>query len=205
MTEIAGVDVSGWQPNPDWDQIAAAGHQFAFIKATEGTGYLSPVFAAQWADARARGLLTGAYHYARPASSSGAEQASYLVANGGGWTADGLTLPAALDIEDAESGDVCHGLDQASFAGWVRSFVDQYQALTGRTPIIYVKQVTWDRCVGSAEFGDLALWLYDHEAPMGPLPLGWESATFWQYGVVDGLDRNLFFGDLTGLQTFATG
>ena len=87
----------------------------------------------------------------------------------------------------------------------MRSFVDQYQALTGRTPIIYVKQVTWDRCVGSAEFGDLALWLYDHDAPMGPLPLGWESATFWQYGVVDGLDRNLFFGDLTGLQTFATG
>lgn len=203
--DISGVDVSGYQPDPDWATIAGTGHRFAFIKATEGTGYISPVFWTQWSNARAHGLITGAYHYARPAVSSGAEQARYLVSNGGGWTPDGQTLPAALDIEEAESGDPCHGLTQEGFADWVGSFVDEYHAQTGRAPIIYVKQTTWDRCIGSTQFGEIILWLFDHEDPLGPLPMGWQAATFWQFGVVDELDRNVFFGDLKELHRLTVG
>jgi GH25 family lysozyme M1 (1,4-beta-N-acetylmuramidase) len=33
-----GIDVSGWQPNINWATVKANGIQFAYIKATEGTG-----------------------------------------------------------------------------------------------------------------------------------------------------------------------
>lgn len=45
------------------------------------------------------GVIRGAYHFARPDISSGATQATYFTTNGGGWSADGITLPGALDIE----------------------------------------------------------------------------------------------------------
>jgi len=45
------------------------------------------------------GLIRGGYHFARPDISSGATQATYFLAHGGGWSPDGITLPGALDIE----------------------------------------------------------------------------------------------------------
>jgi len=45
------------------------------------------------------GLIRGGYHFARPDVSSGATQATYFLAHGGGWSSDGITLPGALDIE----------------------------------------------------------------------------------------------------------
>ena len=44
-------------------------------------------------------MVRGAYHFANPRTSSGADQARYFVQNGGAWTADGKTLPGLLDIE----------------------------------------------------------------------------------------------------------
>jgi GH25 family lysozyme M1 (1,4-beta-N-acetylmuramidase) len=43
-----GIDVSGYQPNINWATVKANGVEFAFIKATEGTGrtyIVSPKFA----------------------------------------------------------------------------------------------------------------------------------------------------------------
>ena len=34
----AGIDVSAYQPNIDWNTVKANGISFAYIKATEGTG-----------------------------------------------------------------------------------------------------------------------------------------------------------------------
>jgi len=36
------------------------------------------------------GLTRGAYHFARPGSSSGAAQADYFLAHGGRWSGDGV-------------------------------------------------------------------------------------------------------------------
>ena len=33
-----GIDVSGHQPNINWDTVKANGNSFVYIKATEGTG-----------------------------------------------------------------------------------------------------------------------------------------------------------------------
>jgi lysozyme len=62
-----GVDVSTWQ-HPDrepidWHEVASAGYSFAIVKATQGTTWVNPWLERDLDDARAAGLLVGAYHY----------------------------------------------------------------------------------------------------------------------------------------------
>ncbi|KAG6862691.1 hypothetical protein C0995_008734, partial [Termitomyces sp. Mi166 len=61
--------------------------------------YTNPEFSSQYIGATNIGIIRGGYHFARPDISSGATQATFFLAHGGGWTADGITLPGALDIE----------------------------------------------------------------------------------------------------------
>ncbi|MFB9433878.1 GH25 family lysozyme, partial [Streptoalloteichus tenebrarius] len=37
-----GVDVASWQGEPNWGAVRGAGVEFAYVKLTEGTGYLNP-------------------------------------------------------------------------------------------------------------------------------------------------------------------
>ena len=203
---VAGVDVSRYQPTVDWAGLWATGHRFAWVKATEGTTHVSPTYAAQRSGALGVGMLVGGYHYARPAASSGAAQARHFLTYGGGWTSDGRTLPGALDLEAATTGDPCYGLNPSQLVRWVRDFSDTYRATTGRVPVIYVRADMWDRCLGAdRSFGSTnPLWLYDHDGPMGPLPAGWDRPTVWQRGVDGNLDRNVFLGTEPQLRAWAT-
>src|SRR5215217_9484458 len=67
-TNPTGPDVSRWQHGSPltWAAVKASGHSFAFVKATEGSGYTNPYFASDWAGTRNVGLMRGAYHFARP-------------------------------------------------------------------------------------------------------------------------------------------
>ncbi|KAL0959552.1 hypothetical protein HGRIS_011266 [Hohenbuehelia grisea] len=127
-----GIDVSGYQPNINWNTVKANGVAFAFIKATEGTGYTNPQFSSQYTGATNVGVIRGGYHFARPDVSSGATQANYFLAHGGGWSADGRTLPGALDIEYNPYGATCYGLSAASMVAWIRDFSNTYHSKTGR-------------------------------------------------------------------------
>jgi GH25 family lysozyme M1 (1,4-beta-N-acetylmuramidase) len=152
-------------------------------------------------------MLVGAYHYARPASSTGAVQARHFVAVGGPWSPDGRTLPGALDLERSEGADPCHGRTAAELVAWVREFSATYQALTGRVPVIYVRTDMWQRCLGDDRGigAGHPLWLFDHEGGPGPWPSGWARPTIWQRGVERGIDRNVWFGTEAALRAFADG
>ena len=63
---LPGIDVSHHQDTIDWAQVAGSGIRFAIAKATEGTGYIDPLFSTNRADAMAAGIAFGAYHFARP-------------------------------------------------------------------------------------------------------------------------------------------
>jgi GH25 family lysozyme M1 (1,4-beta-N-acetylmuramidase) len=202
---VQGIDVSAYQPRVDWARWRRQGIRFAWIKATEGATWRSPTFVAQRTGARAAGLLQGAYHYARPRSSTGAVQARFFVRHGGGWTADGRTLPGALDLEKNPSGAACYGLSTRAMVGWIRDFTTEYRRLTGRDAVIYVQAGWWRECTGGERSfaSSNPLWLYDHDGPLGPLPPGWERATAWQYGVRESMDRNVFLGSEADLQRWA--
>jgi lysozyme len=61
-----GVDVSYYNGTIDWARVKAAGNEFAFIRISDGTGFHDPQFAANWAGARAVGMVRGIYQFFRP-------------------------------------------------------------------------------------------------------------------------------------------
>ena len=219
---VLGLDVSKFQDPVDWSQQWNLGARFAYTKATEGNYYTNPAFNSQYTGARNAGLIRGAYHYANPAASSGADQARIFVANGGGWSADGYTMPPVLDFEGNPyagqtingyyQGNSCYDMAPAALTAWAHDFSNTMQALTGRPPVIYTGYYWWRDCVGNPlGFSDNPLWLASYPASAstgpGPIPASWSTYNIWQYsdaGQFAG-DQNVWPGDYASLKRFATG
>ena len=207
---IQGIDVSSHQGNVDWNAAWNRGARFAYAKATEGTTYKNPNFGQQYNGSYNRGMIRGAYHFALPNVSSAIEQANFFVNNGGGWSADGKTLPPLLDIEynPYESlGNTCYNMSQSQMVNWIKAFSNQVKARTGRVPMIYTTTDWWRTCTGnSAAFSEHPLHIanYNHVGA-GPLPASWSSYSIWQYsdsGPFVG-DSNVFNGSSAGLTALA--
>ena len=76
---VRGVDVSSYQGTIDWEVLASQNIQFAFIKATEGSGFVDPCFVNNLAGASETSLFIGAYHFFS-FESSGKTQAENFIA-----------------------------------------------------------------------------------------------------------------------------
>ncbi|KAI0761118.1 glycoside hydrolase family 25 protein [Irpex lacteus] len=206
---IPGIDVSHYQGSINWSTVKANGVQFVYIKATEGTTYQDPQFSNNYVGATNVGIYRGGYHFARPNLSSGAAQANYFIAHGGGWTSDGRTLPGALDIEYNDDGAECYGLSAASMVSWIKDFSNTYHSKLGVHFLIYTTTDWWTTCTGnSAAFASTnPLWVARYSSSVGTLPAGWSYETFWQYadsGSNPG-DQDIFNGDAAGLKRLALG
>ncbi|MET4135715.1 GH25 family lysozyme, partial [Pseudarthrobacter sp. PvP090] len=217
---VQGLDVSNYQATVNWQTQWDLGARFAYIKATEGNYYTSPAFRAQFQGSRGVGMLRGAYHFANPAASSGADQARIFVNGGGVWSPDGYTLPPVLDFEANPyagqtiggyyQGNTCYDMSPTQLTTWVRDFGRTMLSLTGRLPVIYTNTSWWKRCTGDATgFGDYPLWTAYWPSSAsnyaGPLPSGWRNYSFWQYsesGPFAG-DSNVWNGSYADLRTFA--
>ena len=207
LTTVPGMDVSSYQGNVDWTTAYSKGARFAYIKATEGTYYQNSYFAQQYNGSYNVGMIRGSYHFANPSDSSGATQAQYFVAHGGGWSADGKTLPGALDIEWDPYGSDCYGLSQSAMVSWINDFVTTYHSLTTRWPVIYTATSWWSECTGTlANFSSTdPLWVARYSTSVGTLPYPWTIYTFWQYadtGTFPG-DQDIFNGSMYRLRVFA--
>ncbi|KAF9732784.1 hypothetical protein PMIN06_010151 [Paraphaeosphaeria minitans] len=202
---VQGFDISHYQSTVNFAAAYSGGLRFVYIKATEGTTYTDPKFSQHYSGATNAGFIRGGYHFAQPGSSSGAAQASFFVAHGGGWSADGSTLPGMLDLEVAN----CGGLSTSQTVAWIQSFSDQYRSLTGRYPIIYTNLSWWTTCTGnSAAFKDTSpLMLARWASAPGTIPGGWPYYTIWQYKDSNayGGDSDVFNGDEAGLRRLASG
>ncbi|KAJ6441456.1 N,O-diacetyl muramidase [Purpureocillium lavendulum] len=204
---VKGFDISHYQPNVDFAKAYADGARFVMIKATEGTTYTDPSFSSHYTGATKAGFIRGGYHFARPASSSGAAQAKYFIAHGGGWSKDGITLPGMLDMEYQSSSSACGGLSQSAMVSWINDFVNTYHSATGVYPLIYTSTSWWTQCTGnSAAFGSKCpLVVARYASSVGTLPAGWGFYTFWQYSDAApwGGDADTFNGDITALKKIA--
>ncbi len=191
----AGIDVSKDQGEVDWTAVAGSGYAFAFIKATDGQDYLDPMFAQNWAAAKAAGLLRGAYHFFR-AEDSPQVQAEWFWQNVGG----GAELPLVVDVEESMSQSaavVVANLQQflASLAQW-----------TSQTPMVYTAPGFWNG-LGTTAFGSFPLWVAEYGVAQPSLPAGWTLWDFWQHsqsgqvaGIQGNVDLDVFSGPLSALQ-----
>jgi lysozyme len=201
---VWGIDVSEWQGNIDWNKVKAAGKSFAIIRVSDGTGHLDPYFAANWKDAKAAGLIRGAYQFFEPGGDAVA-QANLLLQHMGPLQPG--DLPPMIDVE------ATGGQSPQTIANKIHQWINVVQGATGMKPLIYTGTWFWDPNVNSADFASYPLvesWYCNNCCPNLPSP--WKSWTMWQYsssgsvaGIAGNVDLDRFDGTLAELTQLAGG
>ena len=195
---VQGIDVARYQGNIDWHAVKAAGTKFAFIKATEGGDYIDPMFATNWAGARAAGVPRGAYHFVywcRPAH----EQAQWFVQN---IPADRDALPPVLDLEWNGHSKTCpQKVSREVAIEKAKLMLRELEQHTGKRPIIYT-DITFHREVleGNPDFDRYPFWLRSVAAEPH-VRYHARRWMFWQFtatgripGIRGDVDRDAFYG-----------
>ncbi|WP_435770586.1 glycoside hydrolase family 25 protein [Nocardioides sp. SYSU DS0651] len=131
---LRGIDASHHQGAIDWRRVARHGIAFAYLKATEGTGFTDPRFAENRRAALREGIRVGGYHYFQLCS-DGAAQAAHFIAVLGD-NAGRRGLPPAIDLELA--GSCATPPDRAALLAEVRSFLDAVEERFGTRPVVYL-------------------------------------------------------------------
>ncbi|MCI8496815.1 MAG: glycoside hydrolase family 25 protein [Clostridiales bacterium] len=192
---VRGVDVSSYQGQIDWQEIAGQNISFAFVKATEGSSHTDSCFDKNWADARAAGFFTGAYHFFSY-DSPGAAQANHFIRT---VPAGEPMLPPVVDVEFY--GDYEH---HPAAADTVRAelviLLKELKAHYGQTPILYATGRAY-RLYLTEGFEEYSVWIRDvFWEPSLPDGRDW---LFWQYtgkGRLSGFDGD---ENLIDLNVFA--
>ena len=103
------IDVSRYQGEIDWAQVAAAGYKGAMLKTVSTNRklskradglYIDPTFETNYRNARAAGLDVGVYYYTYATSEAMADAELSLLRQA--VYGKELTLPVAVDVEDNE-------------------------------------------------------------------------------------------------------
>lgn len=224
----AVIDISHSSSVSDFAAMRAGGILGVLHKASEGGDWVDPAYAPRRAQARARGVLWGAYHFGTRQYSGAQQAASFLAAA----QPDRATL-LALDLEPNERRPYnTMTLDQAE------EFVRVVAQATGRMPMVYVHPswadgdtygrsgITLGRTIGPDSIvASCDLWVVSYdEQPKVPWAWARQGWKFWQYAGddygggggpygglsrrvpgVDRCDRDLFHGTPAELARYWNG
>lgn len=169
---VFGLDISHHQDLAlDLRRCRDEGIEFIFLKATEGSSFVDPEFAANLAEARAAGLLVAAYHYVREAATATQQLANVR-------RVVPRDVPVVLDVE-AGSGGV----------GSVRNLVDTLRFDGYRVPLLYLPRWYWTQLGSPPLTGLPPLWSSRYpDNVVNDLPLEWAGtpSSYWNgYGGLD--------------------
>ncbi|GIG21705.1 glycoside hydrolase family 25 [Cellulomonas chitinilytica] len=203
--EVRGIDVSAHQGEVDWPTVARQGVDFAYVKATEGSSFVDARFEDNVREARAAGLLVGAYHFFS-FESSGEAQAEHVLETVP--DEEGL-LPVAVDVEHYGAFQA-HPPDVATVRAELTALLETLRA-HGEEPVVYATQAAYERYVAGA-FPGTPIWIRSVYVP--PSMSDARAWTFWQYSAkerLDGfdgdepfVDMNVFRGDADELRALAS-
>lgn len=200
--EVFGVDVSSYQGVVDWSALAGQGVDFAFIKATEGSGLQDRQFTANWAGARQAGVRAGAYHFFSY-DSPGETQADNFIAE---VPVEPGMLPPVIDLEFY--GDYLKNPpERAQVKEILDPLLARLEAHYGVKPILYVTYRSYYRYLAGGDYAGYPIWC---SSPLVfPLTPGWR---FWQYshtarlegyyGSEGRIDLNVFRGSRDQFDAF---
>lgn len=182
-----GIDISRWQKDIRLSRVPC---DFVIVKATQGTGYVSPTYKQQITSAEALGKYLGVYHYA--SSGGAAAEAEHFLQTVADYIGKAILV---LDWEGDQNANFSNPLYALDFLNYVKS-------KTGITPFIYMsksvcRQYKWD--------ASFPLWCaqYRNQQPSGYQAQPWtdakgfgvwQSPKIFQYsskGQLDGYSGNL--------------
>lgn len=183
-----GIDVSHYQGNIDWRQVARSGDvYYVYIKATEGSSLIDNTYRTNLHGARAAGLRVGIYHFYSPTAPID-QQFNNLKANVN--LAD-MDLIPIIDVEHrGKSG-------HAEFCSRLRKFLSMVERHYGVQPIIYTGQNFYNKYL-SGNFSSYRYMIakYDAEIPNliddAPFLMWQYSATGRVPGIKGNVDRSCF-------------
>jgi len=130
----------------DWNAVAAAGHAFAFIKATSGVNAVDDRFATNWQGAGAAGLRRAAYHVAapEPGRDPGDEAVNLVAAIRAVGAGSDSDLPPSAAIDD-----LVGTLDSAKVLDWMGAFSAVFERITQELPAIRMSSESFATVLGS--------------------------------------------------------
>ena len=182
-----GIDISRWQKDIQLSRVPC---DFVIIKATQGTGYVSPTYKQQITSAESLGKYLGVYHYA--SSGGAAAEAEHFLQTVADYIGKAILV---LDWEGEQNANFNNPLYALDFLNYVKK-------RTGITPFIYMsksvcRQYKWD--------ASFPLWCaqYRNQQPSGYQTQpwtdakgfgAWQSPKIFQYsskGQLDGYSGNL--------------
>ncbi len=192
---VKGLDVSHYDEKIDFSKVRASGFEFCWAKATEGLTYYDKKYSINRVQAKAAGLLFGAYHFFRPGSDP-LKQAEHF-----------------LSKAKIEKGDLLPAFDWEVSQGFgdvkkAKLFLDHVEDAIGKKMVIYGPPYMLDGLSLSSAFAEYPLWVahYTNLSPLIPSP--WTHCSFHQYsekGSVPGIpapdeDMDLWNGSLENLK-----
>lgn len=200
--EVKGIDVSHYQGTIDWPKLADQNLDFAFIKATEGSGHVDECFYDNWRAAGKTDLAIGAYHFFS-FDSEGKKQAQFYIDTVG--SLNGKLAPA-VDVEfygDKEKNPPPKEEIVKQLQEMLTALEEHYQV----KPVIYTTYKAYHRYIKD-DFGAYPLWI--RNVYYQPFLTAGNTWTFWQYtdtAVLEGyqgsekyIDMNVFRGTREELQ-----
>lgn len=197
---LRGIDVSEHQLDIDWQQVAGAGIDYAYIRVgrrgyTEGGLFEDPYFKANVQGAQAAGLKVGVYMFSQAITVQEAiEEARFVLERISDYN---ITLPVVFDWEKIESGDArTTGLTMEGRTDCAVAFCETVKN-AGYVPCIY-----FNRNLGYYGYDLTRLTGYEFwfALPESGFPNFYYAADMWQYsftesvpGIVVETDMNLWF------------
>ncbi len=188
-----GIDVSHYQGDIDWTQVAQAGVQFAFVKATEGLGITDGKFLQNVEGANTAGVAVGCYHYAHPEINSVEAEIEFFL---GIIQGQPLQMPHVLDLEGKAS-----TLDREELTQWALKWLREVKSRTGHPVMLYTGAYFARDEVGP-ELGEFPLWIahYGTDTPLANST--WDRWVVFQVsdsgscpGIIGLVDMNLMEPD----------
>lgn len=168
---LPGIDVSDAQLSTNWAIVT--GQSFVFVKATEGTDFVSPTFDHDWAAVKQVGITRGPYHYFHPSEDPLLQSSAFLRAVGQ-FEADDLA--PMLDWEVTDS--MVPAVNIAAAQVWLA----EVEAATGRVPIIYTGPSFWNALGNPSQFAHYPLFIANYDVVCPEIPPPWNTWLFWQHG-----------------------
>lgn len=195
---IHGVDIYHGDNVVSFPEMLAGGFDFVVMKASDGLSSDS-AFVNRFAQAKAAGLIVGAYHFYEPGSNQAAQAAHfYGILQSVGF--DHSVDFACFDFEHTGGGDMT-----SSDAANAIAFMNAFQSLAGHGIVLYASEGVAGE-VGSAAWDQLS----DHffwEAEYGVSAPKIANPFIWQYSYnahIPGLgntgDANLFNGSVADMK-----
>ena len=167
-----GIDVSMWQGDIDFEEVAESGVDTVYIRSGLGSDYTDPYFEQNYERARAAGLNVGFYHYVTARTVSQAEYQAHFFVN----TIQGKEYQCrlAMDFEDLTT------LSAAEANEIGLAFIRKVEDLSGKGTVVYS-----DAYNAGAVFGGgltaYPLWIAEYGVSEPSSAVNWDSWAGWQY------------------------